>query len=86
MSVAIATRGIICTTGSGIGGGPGVDVPVPVCDPELESLEFGSISIDVDDLDVEEIEPIPGRELLPNVIETAEVLPELNVFPLPINL
>jgi len=76
MSVSIATLGMFNNVASAM----------PVCDPELESVEFGAISIDIDDLDVEEIEPIPGRELLPNVIETAEVLPALNTFPLPINL
>jgi ketopantoate reductase len=64
----------------------GEDVAVPVCDPELESLEVGGIYVDADNLDVEQIEPAPGQELLPNRIEAAEVLPTLNTYSLPINL
>lgn len=86
MSLALATRGVISTVVSGTGTGPGEDVPVPVCDPELESEELGMLSVDVDDLNVIEIEPVIGQELLPNRIETIEVLPTLNTFPLPINL
>ena len=86
MSLALVTRGVICTGTTGSGTGPGEDVPVPVCDPELESIELGILSVDVDDLSALEIEPGPFQELLPNRIETAEVLPTLNTFPLPINL
>jgi hypothetical protein len=85
MSLAIVTRGIICTEG-GDGTGPGADVPVPVCDPEPTSDEVGMLFIDADDLDVEQIEPVFGQELLPNRIEAAEVLPTLNTYSLPINL
>ena len=84
MSLAIATRGIICTVGTGTG--PGDDVPVPVCDPDPESTEVGLLFVDADNLDVEEIEPWPGQELLPNRIEAEEILPTLNTFSLPINL
>ncbi len=85
MSTALATRGVICTEGDGTGPG-GKDVPVPVCDPELASVELGTLSVDADDLNVVEIEPGPWGELLPNRIESAEVLPTLNTFSLPINL
>jgi len=84
MSLAIATRGIICTGDTGTG--PGDDISIPVCDPEPESTEIGLLFIDADNLDVEEIEPVPGQELLPNRIEAEDVLPTLNTFPLPINL
>jgi len=86
MSLALATKGIICTAVAGAGGGPGEDVAIPVCDPELESIELGTLSIDIDDLNVEEIEPDPGQELLPNRIEVEEVLPGLITYPLPTNL
>lgn len=76
MSISIATLGMFSNVASAM----------PVCDPELESVEFGAISIDIDDLDVEEIEPAPGQELLPNRIEVTEVLPTLNTFSLPTNL
>jgi hypothetical protein len=84
MSLAIATRGMICTEGTGEG--PGPDVPVPVCDPEPTSIEVGMLFIDADDLDVEQIEPPWGQELLPNRIEAEEILPTLNTYSLPINL
>ena len=96
MSLALATRGVISTVVSATGTGPPVlelgtlpvdeDVLVPVCDPELESIELGTLSVDIDDLSALETEPGPAQELLPNRIETAEVLPTLNTFPLPINL
>jgi hypothetical protein len=85
MSLAVATRGIICTEG-GDGTGPGPDVPVPVCDPDPESVELGNLFVDADNLDVEEIEPAPGQELLPNRIEAEDILPTLNTYSLPINL
>jgi len=76
MSISIATLGMFNNVASA----------KPVCDPELESIEFGALSVDVDDLDVEEIEPGPAQELLPNRIEVTEVLPTLNIFSLPTNL